>query len=63
MMKRSQRVHLALPLAGVFCVVTAGVTVGGQDPFGTSPDSGNKPDVAQGLQEYIQGARADIQDQ
>lgn len=42
MMIRSQRARLALPLAGVFCVVTANVAVQGQDPFGTAPESGNK---------------------
>jgi len=41
-MTRSQRGRLALPLAGMFCVVSAGVAVRGQDPFGTAPDSGNK---------------------
>ncbi len=46
MMIRSQRARLALPLAGVFCVVTANVAVQGQDPFGTLPDSGNKAESA-----------------
>ncbi len=41
-MIRSQRARLALPLAGVFCVVTANVSVQAQDPFATLPDSGNK---------------------
>ena len=41
-MIRSQCGRLALPLAGVFCVVSASVAVQGQDPFGTAPDSGNK---------------------
>jgi len=41
-MTRSLCCRFALPLAGVFCVVSASVAVQGQDPFGTSPDSGNK---------------------
>jgi peptide-methionine (R)-S-oxide reductase len=42
MMIRSRCGRLALPLAGVFCVVSASVAVQGQDSFGTAPDSGNK---------------------
>ncbi len=41
-MTRSLRGRFALLLAGVFCVVSAGAAVQGQDPFGTPPDSGNK---------------------
>jgi len=41
-MMRSQRARLALPLAGVFCVVSASVAAQGQDPFAAAPDSGNK---------------------
>ena len=46
MMIRSQRARLALPLAGVFCVVLAAVAAQGQDPFGASSDTGNKAESA-----------------
>jgi peptide-methionine (R)-S-oxide reductase len=42
MMIPSRCGRLALPLAGVICVISAGVTAQVQDPFDTSPDSGNR---------------------
>jgi len=42
MMTRSLCGRFALLLAGVFCVVSAGAAVQGQDPLGTPPDSRNK---------------------